>query len=259
MKSGTTTFFSHLTDHPAIARSRVNEPEFFSEHQEHGVDVDHYRELWDFHPARHQYCAEASTGYTKYPHELRVPDRMREAGIQPRFIYLVRDPVDRMESHYNHGRMRQTSWEYEHFFEPGIIDPSRYFMQLQQFLLRYPERDRYRILDFDELVARPGQVMEGVYRWLGLEPVSSVEERHDNRTPERSRIELLLGNVDLSALLAVVPERIKDRAKQVLRKVAPGKKRMSVEQREKARAYLETDIRLFGREFDFPVEKWGFR
>ena len=259
MKSGTTTFFSHLTDHPAIARSRVNEPEFFLEHQGHGVDVEHYDEIWDYDPGRHRYCAEASTGYTKYPHELMVPDRMRAAGIEPRFIYLVRDPVDRMESQYNHGRVRQTSWAYDDFFEPGLINLSRYFMQLQQFLLRYPDRDRYRIVDFDELVTSPGRVMEDVHRWLDLDPVPVSEDRHENRTPEPSGVELLLADVDLSAPLSLVPRRVKDGAKRALRRVAPGKRRMSEGERERARDYLRTDMVHFGREFDFPVEKWGFR
>lgn len=107
MKCGTTTLFAHLARHPEIAGSRVKEPEFFSEHQGHGVDVDRYEELWDFDPATHRYCVEASTGYMKYPVEMSVPDRLLEAGIEPRFLYVVRDPIDRMESQFNHGLVRR--------------------------------------------------------------------------------------------------------------------------------------------------------
>ena len=259
MKSGTTTFFSHLTDHPAVARSRVNEPEYFSASQQHGIEVKRYDDLWDYDPRRHRYCAEASTGYSKYPHESGVPDRMRAAGIEPRFVYLVRDPVDRIESQYNHGRVRRTSWAYDDFFEPGLLDLSRYFMQLEQYLLRYPDRDRYRVVDFEQLISAPRRVMTDVHRWLDLDPVPVLEDRHENRTPEPSRLELLLDDLDLSAPLARVPARVKEGAKRALRRVAPGKRRMSGEERERARDYLRADILEFGREFEFPVEKWGFR
>lgn len=258
MKSGTSTFFSHLTSHPEVAASRVKEPEYFSEFQGHGADVDRYEELWEFDPKLHRYCAEASTGYTKYPDEPHVPDRMRDAAINPKFIYLVRDPIARMESQFNHGFLRRTPWAYDDFFDPALLDLSRYHMQLQQFLLRLPDRSRYQILDFDELVADPQRVMEHVFEWLDLEPIPIASDRRVNRAPQRSRLELLLADVDLSGPLKLVPASFKRRLKNLLRERAPASRRMTAEERERARRYLQRDIQLFGEAFDFPVEKWGF-
>lgn len=258
MKSGTTTFFAHLTSHPAIAGSRVNEPEYFSEHQGHGVEVASYEDLWDYDPGLHRYCAEASTGYTKYPHELRVPDRMVQSGIDPKFIYLVRHPLDRMESQFNHGLIRQRPWAYDDFREPELLDLSRYYMQLQQYLLRFPDRERYRIVDFDDLIAEPDRVMEGTFDWLGLDPIGIEEDRHENRTPEPSKLELMLDGIDLSVPLAVVPDTLKESLKNALRTVSPAKRKMTQTESERARAYLRHDLQLFGEEFGFPVGKWGF-
>lgn len=257
MKCGTSTLFAHLARHPEIARSRVKEPEFFSEYQDHGIDVDRYEELWDFDPDRHRLCVEASTGYTKYPDEPHVPDRMLDAGIDPRFIYAVRHPLDRMESHYNHGRVRRTDWAYDDFLDPGLLNPSRYYMQMQQFLLRFPDRDRYHIVGFDDLVARPQAVMDDIFRWLGLETIGLSRELHENRTPEPSGLELLLADVDLSAPLALVPRSIKDRVKEILRDHAPGQQQMTRAERREAKRHLARDVRLFGEEFGFPVERWG--
>lgn len=258
MKCGTSTLFGHLADHPEIAASRVKEPEFFSENQGHGVRVGRYEELWDFDPETHRYCVEASTGYTKYPHELHVPDRMLDAGIDPKFIYVVRDPVDRMESQFNHGHVRRTDWAYDSFLEPGLLNPSRYYMQLQQYLLRFHDRGRYRIVDFDDLVSRPRAVMNGIFGWLGLEGTSARVDRHENETPDPSRLERLLADVDLSAPLALVPRPVKDGLRALLRRHDPAKKRMTDDEREKARRHLARDIRLFGETFDVPVAKWGF-
>jgi hypothetical protein len=239
MKSGTSTLFAHLAKHPRIAPSRVKEPEFFSEHQDHGSDVARYGELWDFDPDVHRFCVEASTGYTKYPDEPHVPDRMLDAAIHPKFIYAVRHPIDRMESQFNHGRVRRTEWAYDDFLEPGVLNLSRYYMQMQQYLLRFPDRDRYRIVDFDEMVSRPREMMDDVFDWLGLEPCPLRRDLHDNKTPEPSRLELLLADVDLSAPLALVPEPVKHAVRTVLRKHDPATERMTEEQRRRARAYLE--------------------
>lgn len=258
MKCGTSTLFAHLARHPKVARSRVKEPEFFSEYQSHGVDVDRYEELWDFDPDRHRYCVEASTGYTKFPHEPHVPDRMLEANIDPKFLYAVRNPLDRMESHFNHGLTRKRPWAYEDFLEPGILNLSRYYMQIQQFLLRFPDRDRYQIVDFDELVSHPQRVVDRITRWLGLDPLEIDPDRHENKTPEPSRLEHLLWDIDLSAPLSLVPHPIKQGLKGFLRERNPVTRQMTKQEREKARGYLARDIRLFGRKFGFPVEKWGF-
>lgn len=258
MKSGTTTFFAHLTSHPGVAASHVGEPEFFSEHQGHGVHVERYDDLWDYDPDMHRYCAEASTGYTKYPGEPHVPDRMLDVGIEPRFIYLVRDPIDRIESQFNHGLLRQRPWAYDDILDPALLNVSRYYMQTQQFLLRFHDRSRYRIIDFDELVTSPQAVMDGTFRWLGLDPVAIAEDRHENKTPEPSRLELLLADIDLTAPLQLIPGSIKKRLKSFLRRRSPGRRRMVDEERERAKSYLQRDIRLFGESFEFPVGKWGF-
>lgn len=258
MKSGTSTFFSHLASHPQVAPSRVKEPEYFSAFQGHGLDVQAYEELWEFDSDAHRYCAEASTGYTKYPHEPHVPDRIREAGIRPKFIYLVRDPVTRVESQFNHFYLRPNSWTYDGFWDPGLLDLSRYYMQLHQFLLRFPDKSRYWIVDFDELVTDAQRVMDRTFRWLGLESVSVVAERRANGAPQPSWLELQLKNIDLPHPLKRVPGPIKRWCKQLLRQRIPGRRQMTDRERERVRRYLRHDIRLFGQEFGFPVEKWGF-
>lgn len=258
MKSGTSTFFRHLTSHPHVAASRVKEPEYFSQFQGHGLAVEVYEDLWEFDSQAHRYCAEASTGYTKYPHEPCVPDRILETGIEPRFIYVIRDPIARVESQFNHFYLRPESWAYDDFWDPGLLDPSRYHMQLQQFLLRFPDRGRYWIVDFDELIADAQSVMDRAFRWLDLEPVPVVGDRWAKTTPQPSRLELLFGNIDLSAPLKLIPGPVKTRCKDLLRARTPARRRMTDRERERARRYLRHDIVLFGKEFEFPVEKWGF-
>lgn len=44
-----------------------------------------------------------------------------------------------------------------------------YYMQMVQFLKYFPEREKYFVIDFDDLKADSGQVADEIFRWLGLE------------------------------------------------------------------------------------------
>src|SRR5262249_47769756 len=96
MKSGTSSLYHYLTQHPEICACVKKEPEFFSAHQLHRYqNVSDYQDLWTFNPAVHRLALEASTGYTKYPEEIDVPRKIHDYGLRPKFIYLVRNPFER--------------------------------------------------------------------------------------------------------------------------------------------------------------------
>ena len=99
MKCGTSSLYSYLAQHPEICPAASKEPEFFSENQGHGVKVEKYEDLWNFGMSVHRYALEASTGYTKYPMEPNVAKNIRDYGIKPKFIYVIRNPFDRIQSH----------------------------------------------------------------------------------------------------------------------------------------------------------------
>ena len=77
MKCGTSSLYNYLQGHPEICPAIDKEPEFFSENQGHGVQVDNYSDLWSFNDSVHKYALEASSGYTKYPSEPNVPKNIR--------------------------------------------------------------------------------------------------------------------------------------------------------------------------------------
>src|SRR5579864_1872053 len=82
MKCGTSSLFNYLASHPAICKCVTKEPEFFSAHQLHRrKGVAAYEHLWSFDPDVHLYALEASTGYTKYPEERDIPEKMYRYNI----------------------------------------------------------------------------------------------------------------------------------------------------------------------------------
>lgn len=227
MKCGTSSLFNYLSGHPQICPAKVKEPEYFSEHQGHAIKVGTYADLWNFQPGVHRYALEASTGYTKFPLEKNVPATIFRHGIFPRFIYIIRNPFDRIASHFNF-MQHDPSWK-RNMADPHLIATSNYFLQLEQYR-RYFDRRDFLILDFDELKENPAAVLRQVYMFLGLS---------EDYFPEEFRV--------MNATDDVVPA-----------KAGIDRHVLSVEERERVYAGLAADMKMLYQVYGFDVTKWGF-
>ncbi len=260
MKAGTSSLFQLLEQHPAICPSRAKEPEFFSRHQGHAVEEDRYEALYDFDPGVHRLCLEGSTGYTKFPEESDVPQRIEAYGLEPRFIYIVRNPIDRVVSHLNYGAMNDYAWATDRLATFHTVAFSMYHTQLYRFLACFPSAaERYFIADFDDLKADPEALARSIFAWLGLEPFAAKAESQSNVTPPRSVAELRLTRSPVGKVRHLIPASLRDRAKGMLRTHGtPAKLEITALERRQLHAWLEPDMRAFADRFGFPVEKWGF-
>src|SRR5687767_7137091 len=101
MKAGTTSLFKYLAGHPQLCPSSRKEPRVFRD----AGDPDRQRAamlaLFDGR-CDEPWCFEASTAYTKYPLFRGVPRRVQAVVPEARFVYLVRNPVERVWSQYVH-------------------------------------------------------------------------------------------------------------------------------------------------------------
>jgi hypothetical protein len=96
-KAGTTALNEYLSQHPQIFMCPLKEPQFFS------TDVIYERGLaWYeglFADAKSgQICGEASTSYTFFPSTPLTPQRIHQAIPNVKLIYLIREPVSRIQS-----------------------------------------------------------------------------------------------------------------------------------------------------------------
>jgi|AntDeeMinimDraft_5_1070356.scaffolds.fasta_scaffold09002_1 hypothetical protein len=251
MKCGTTSLYEYLKVHPAICPAIDKEPEFFSENQGHGVSVLNYADLWPFNAARHQYALEASTGYTKYPAETGVAARIHAYGIQPRFIYLVRNPFDRIESHFDFMRRQDPRWS-NTITGTQLLATSNYYLQLQQFRQYFP-RERLLVLDFDDLVAEPHAVVARVYNFLRLSD-HHFPKRYKVRNPTR-RAQGPIAR--LRGWLAARPRRAQGSTAGEL-EAHTARVPLTDAQRDHVHAQLAPDMRRLRDEYEVDVAKWGF-
>ena len=204
MKSGTNYLRKLLAAHPAIFMCEPGEPSYFVEPRQLRTiwtgmwkrgfwrSEQHYLDLFKS-SGKATFLGEASTNYTKQPLVTGIVERIELFNPDARFIYIMRDPIERTLSHYWHmvryhaerrpvlKAIRQDS---------QYIAVSYYTMQLMPYLARFG-RDRIEILTYESLVLDPVGVMEWLYRRLGVgsEKVdlsSFVEPEHV--TPEIVRL-----------------------------------------------------------------------
>ena len=257
MKCGTTSLYDYLIKHPEICPSISKEPEFFSENQSHGVKVVKYSDLWSFDNSIHKYALEASTGYTKYPTEPNVPRNIFNYGISPKFIYIMRNPFDRISSHYNF-MQKDKSWRLQ-ILDAHLLGTTNYFIQLEQFRKYFPLQD-ILLLDFDELKENPAKVLKKTYEFLGLS-YHYFPEKYEvkNVTPIESEAERNLRRSKSGIIFGYLPKPIKKAGKKFLHIISPPAKRaLTDKEREMVYNEIKESMSNLYRIYGFDVSKWGF-
>lgn len=261
-KSGTTSLFKYLSQHPAVCPSVPKEPAYFSDYQHRRFRVDRYEDIWPgFDPAAHRYALEGSTPYTMWPEGIGVPARMRAYGVRPRLIYLVRDPIERIESQVNF-RRRYSSRRIS-FRDAHPVDASRYASQLDPYVDTFG-RDAVRIVEFDRLRTEPARVCAELFGWLGLEPCVIADLSPANETAKlvRSHLDRALADSDALWLAGrVLPPAIRRLGRRAARRLVPyrhSEVRLSPARTREIRELLHVDISRFAREWGVDVSRWGF-
>ncbi|MGH7541220.1 MAG: sulfotransferase domain-containing protein [Gemmatimonadota bacterium] len=197
MKSGTTSLHHYLSLHPEIFMSEDKEPTFFTVEKNWHRGVSWYSSLF---PSDEPVRGESSPDYTKFPAIDGVPERIHSVVPDTRIVYLVREPVERVVSHYidafSFGRVHKPiDRELANFEDHHFVNCSRYHMQLEQYLEHF-ERDRILVITSEALRAARQATMRAVFEFLGVDPSFSspaFEEVH--YTAEEKRRNARLGYV----------------------------------------------------------------
>ena len=257
MKCGTSSLYDYLCGHPEICPSITKEPEFFSENQGHGVDVATYSDLFSFNNSIHKYTLDGSTGYTKYPTEMNVSKNIFDYGISPKLIYIIRNPFDRITSHFNF-MQRDDEWKLD-IVDNHLISTCNYFLQLEQYKRYFPIND-ILILDFDDLKNDPSSLLKNIYDFLGLSHnyfPDSYEVK--NRTRAISKIEAYVKKLGIDHLFRHLPKTPKKIIKYSLQKIFSAEQRkLTGAERELVHKQLKEGMLCLNEIYGFDTSKWGF-
>ncbi|HEX5017083.1 MAG TPA: sulfotransferase domain-containing protein [Actinomycetes bacterium] len=224
MKAGTTTLYNYLREHPDVFMPLLKEPEFFVAEKSWRRGLGWYSSLFAA-AGDAALTGEASTSYTKFTEYRGVPARIKSVIPNVRMIYVVRHPLRRIESMYEH--MTITGRENRPIDEAvqrdtRYVGPSLYGRNLALYLEHF---DASQILTFftDDLNDDVQGTLARVATFLGVqqEPLSGAARRDLESSGRRTdrRLKSSLRNVTWAqrAYLAA-PQRLREEANRVLTK-----------------------------------------
>lgn len=191
MKAGTVSLRRYLDEHPDVFLGRggtFGEPNFFIAENNWPRGRDWYESLFDSAGSAAA-IGECSPCYA-WAHVYRaVPERMAQTLPNARLLYLVRDPVARMQSMYLHqvsaGRERRRA-------EVALLDdrylgPSLYGLQLAAFLDHF-DRSQILVIASEVLRDRPREALSAAFDHLNVDPDAvDLDRRHrDHRSTDKA-------------------------------------------------------------------------
>ena len=181
MKAGTTSFASHLADHPRICLAKPKEPAYFTRNWALGPDWYRTR----FECSEDSLFLDATTAYSAAPTDLfpgddgtpsafcGVPERIHSINPQARFIYILRDPVMRTYSAYWHlVRQGQETRNFRDVVAEDLsyLRPSDYYGQVKNYLEFFP-LSSFLFLQFEHVIRDIPAAANKCFEFLGLTPL----------------------------------------------------------------------------------------
>jgi hypothetical protein len=95
-KSGTSSLHEYLNQHPQIFMSSAKEPHYFSREDRFARGIEEYARLFD----GGEHCAFRGESSTTYMISRKAVERIGAFIGKPHFIFILRNPIDRIYSHY---------------------------------------------------------------------------------------------------------------------------------------------------------------
>ena len=229
-KCSTTSLYDVLQYHPQVWLPRQKGVYYFSS-VEYGSPGawEAYLELFEMVPNDAVVIGEASNTYTHQPQCGPVAERIETQLDDPKFIYVVRDPVTRAVSHFRHkcldsGSSYATSLAEALETDELLVSVSCYAAQLRPFFEMFGA-DSVKIIVSEQMHREPVTVMRQVEQFLHLDPFD-WQGQHMPRVNAYGELKQTVGWQKLlgyglhKKLRAITPARLRRIVKPMAPKVA---------------------------------------
>lgn len=176
-KSGTTNLCSLLSKHPEIFISDPKEPHFFAKDELYKKGWDWYYSLFE-NASEAKAIGEGSTGYTLHTVFPLAPTRIARDLPDAKLIYVVRDPLERMQSEWMQRRGDGSqAWGFGKTLRrlPRMVDASCYWRQLNYYRQHFSD-SQILLLFFEDLRDHPNRVLARCFEFLEVDPQVEVNQ-----------------------------------------------------------------------------------
>lgn len=260
MKCGTTSLFYYLSEHPQVAAAKDKEPHFFSNDRYFSKGMSWYQTLWEWKP-ENCIAIEASTTYTmqpKYPDAAKRIAEVEDADF--RFIYIIRNPLARIESHIRH------LLSGGHLSKPEIIEEhiafSEYAKQMDVYI-QFFGRERLHLLLLEDLQKNPKAELRRICQFLQIDPDYEFKSISVVRNSKESLnlhpvLRKLYKNSALKSLGRLISPKIRQKLYKPLSRTDPYDVKLSEQDKATVLERLQPDLARLKVEYGIDVKgKWG--
>jgi len=196
-KSGTSSLYEYLIQHPAIYSAVSKEPRFFDKYYDRGIN--YYRVGFPFkfqkfsakRSGKDFVTGEATVRYLDHPF---VPKRIKELTPNAKFLVLLRNPIERAFSHYTmmaskrkeeltfeeaiNQEQTRTKKEFEkmeqnqhyyssEFYHHAYLDRGIYVKKLQLWMNVFP-KNQFLIIQSENFFKNPSLTYKSILKFLNL-------------------------------------------------------------------------------------------
>jgi hypothetical protein len=212
-KSGTTSLHDYLNQHPKIFLPSIKEIHFFdisdtrkNEKIQKIREGENYNSL--FQPQKGETAIGEST--SSYLADPLSPNLIHKTVPNAKIIISLRDPADRVYSHYLHRMNLDDSFEtFTNFikkheknlekklFSNNILYQSMYFDQVTNYLNEFG-KDNVKILIFEEWIKKIPETIHKLETFLGVEKFTEYQFSVENQYKGKKTIVRKLYNAKIS-------------------------------------------------------------
>lgn len=165
MKCGTTSLHRLLSQHPEIVAGKRKELNYFRRRK--APNAEGYESLFpNLDKSSHAYTLDSSPNYTKTGRWPHVPGQIAALPGRKRLVYVLRNPIDRIDSHIAHNIVRER-WTADDMPMSLLLDASTYAKQLGEYE-KVGLLDDMLLVDFADFCAHPVGVSYRIHEFLGL-------------------------------------------------------------------------------------------
>lgn len=288
-KSGTSSLHDLLNLHPEICMSKNKEPHFWASKkltEYTSLEISGYLEFFDFHK-NHTYYGESSTGYFYF--ERFKENILSLKDSKPKFIFILRNPIDRVYSHYCY--VKSLGSEDESFKDavlknlekepqPEDVLPelivknyyqySLYGKWLSKFYAQF-DGNQIKVILFEDFKENQLQTLNECFDFLNLSRLDSIPEIKSNVTVKtkfpkafrKLRILTLSKNKYRDALKHFFPKKFRRKYKKNISeaflkftKTNERYPKLSMEQRDWLCGLFKEDVALLKKTVALDLSKW---
>ena len=241
-KSGTTSLFHYLQEHPEVFLPELKEPHFFSCPEVKNTYyktkiVDSKQEYLDLYQERESYKAVGDLS-SSYLFNKETPKRIHQFNPYAKIIIVLRNPVDRALSHYlmdvNLGYINVPLLEvinnkdtfkqhYQEYIELGF-----YEQQIRAYTKQFPD-SQIKVVLSDTLYANTAETLKDIYSFINVSTtfITDFETVHNSYTVPRFKA--LKSLVQSDGLKKMIPSGLKSGLKSLIYKTNAEKPKLEVE------------------------------